>query len=156
LPAEAGLDRRWTPQRDDYREHVREVFAMSAATRLIGASLGRIEPGAVEVELPCHPAVMQQQGFVHGGVLGIIADAAAALSALSVAPAGTVGVTVEYKINLLEAAFGEKVVARGRLLRPGDAVSVAAADVYAIGTDGAEWLVATALVTLAGITRRRR
>lgn len=146
----------WQPKREDFREHVQEVFAASAATRLIGASLGRIAPGHVEVILPCSDQITQQHGFVHGGVLGMIADAAAALSALTVAAPGTIGVTVEYKINLLEAAFGELIIARGRLIRPGQAVSIAAADLYSVSASGREQMVATSLFTLAGRTRRRR
>jgi len=140
----------------DYLAHVHAVFEASAATTLLGCTLGRMEPGYVEVELPCRKEVTQQHGFVHGGILGVIADAAAALAALTVAPQGTIGVTVEYKINLLEAACGEKIVARGRLIRPGHLVTIAGADLYAITHTGREYLVATALVTLAGTQRRRR
>jgi uncharacterized protein (TIGR00369 family) len=146
----------WSPAREDYRAHVQAVFEASAATTLLGCVLGRIEPGYVEVELPCRKEVTQQHGFVHGGILGVIADAAAALAALTVAPAGTIGMTVEYKINLLEAACGEKIIARGRLIRQGHLVTIAGADLFAIAHTGREHFVATALVTLAGTQRRRR
>jgi uncharacterized protein (TIGR00369 family) len=146
----------WSPAREDYRAHVQAVFERSAATGLLGCALGRIEPGYAEVELPCRKEVTQQHGFVHGGVLGVIADTAAALAALTVAPAGSTGMTVEYKINLLEAAWGEKIIARGRLIRPGHLVTIAGADLYAITRTGQEHFVATALVTLAWTQRRRR
>jgi uncharacterized protein (TIGR00369 family) len=145
----------WQPARDDFQAHVRSVFEESAAMRLLGCALGRVEPGYAEVELPCRKEVTQQHGFVHGGILGVIADAAAALAALTVAPPGTFGLTVEYKINLLEPALGDKIIARGRLIREGNLVTIAGADLYAITHTNQEYLVATALVTLAGARRRR-
>ena len=142
------------PARPDFRDHVREVFQATAAMQLIGATLGRIEPGLVELELVRRDAVTQQHGYVHGGILGLLADGAAALAALTVAPAKTIGLTVEYKINLLEPADGERILARGRLVRSGHAVSVAACDVYALDPGAPERLVATATVTLVGAGRR--
>jgi uncharacterized protein (TIGR00369 family) len=146
----------WEPQYPEFREYIREVFEASAATRMVGAQLGRIEPGYVEVVMPCRPDLTQQYGFVHGGILGLLADAAAALAALTMAPRGAVGLTMEYKINLLGPAFGDRIVAHGRAIRPGRIVSVAAADLYAVSATGREQRVATALASFAGGTRRGR
>lgn len=139
----------WEPRTDRWEQVVRDVFAQQAALELVGAELGAVEPGMVEVILQRTPKVTQQHGTVHGGIIGMLADTAAALAALTVAPAGMIGVTVEYKLNLLAAATGDQVVARGRLVRAGRPLSVAACDVFAV-SDGVELLVATALVTLAG------
>jgi uncharacterized protein (TIGR00369 family) len=139
----------WEPRTDNWEQVVRDVFAQQAALELVGAELGAVEPGMVEVILQRTAKVTQQHGTVHGGIIGMLADTAAALAALTVAPAGMIGVTVEYKLNLLAAATGDQIVARGRLVRAGRPLSVAACDVYAVA-DGIELLVATALVTLAG------
>ncbi|MGD0454212.1 MAG: PaaI family thioesterase [Solirubrobacteraceae bacterium] len=145
----------WEPQTEDWEQVVRNVFAQQGALALIGAELGSVELGMVEVTLPRTPKVTQQYGTVHGGIVGMLADTAAALAALTVAPAGMVGVTAEYKLNLLAPATGELILARGRVIRPGRPLTVAACDVYAV-TAGAEQLVATALVTLAGSRGRAR
>lgn len=140
---------RWATRTDDWEQVVRGIFAEQRALALIGAELGRVEPGLVEVELPARPEVTQQHGTVHGGLIGLLADTAGALAALTVAPPDVIGMTVEYKLNLLAPAYGERVVAQGRLLRPGRPLSVSACDVYAID-DGVSTLCATALLTLAG------
>lgn len=140
----------WKPRNEHWESAVREVFAAQGALELIGAELGELAPGLIEVVLPCTPRVAQQHGAVHGGMIGLIADTAGALAGFSVAPAGMVGVTVEYKLSLLAPARGERLVARGHLLRAGNPISVSACDVYGVAEDGSETLVATALLTLAG------
>lgn len=146
----------WEPRVADYEDVVREAFAQQGAMRHIGASVERVEPGFVELMLPFREAITQQHGTVHGGVIGMLADTAAALAALSVADRVTVGLTVEYKLNLLAPAVGDVVIARGSLIRPGRPLSVAAADVYTVW-EQRENLVATALGTFAaGRSRRPR
>jgi uncharacterized protein (TIGR00369 family) len=97
---------------------------------LIGASLTRIAPGEVDIALPYRDDLTQQKGYVHGGILGMIADTAAGYSAFSLMPAGCSLVTVEYKINILAPARGS-LVARGRVVRPGRTLTIARAEVYA-------------------------
>jgi len=72
----------------------------------LGAELGDVSPGAVEILLRPRPAVSQQHGFVHAGALSAIADTAAGYAALSVMPAGSGVLTTEFKINLLAPAGG--------------------------------------------------
>jgi acyl-coenzyme A thioesterase PaaI-like protein len=52
-----------------------------------------------------------------------------------------------YTIKLIAPAVGDKIVARGRVVRSGRTLSVAAADVYAV-REGKETLCATALATI--------
>ena len=96
---------------------------------LIGARLGAVEPGRVEIELPFRDELTQQKGFVHGGILGMIADSACGYAAFSLMPAGCSLVTVEYKINILAPARGP-LVARGEVVKPGRTLTVARAEVY--------------------------
>jgi uncharacterized protein (TIGR00369 family) len=139
----------WEPLTENYEERIAEVFSRQGAMALIGASLARVEPGFTELHLPCRDEVGQHHGMVHGGVVAMLADTAAALAALSVAAEGAIGMTVEFKINLLAPATGDKLIARGHLIRSGRPLSVAAADIYAASGDD-EFLVATALGTFAG------
>src|SRR5919206_4700808 len=92
------------PADPEFASRVRESFARQRAMALIGASLGRVEPGAVEIELPFRADLTQQKGFVHGGIVGMIADTACGYAAFSMMPAGCSLVTVEYKINILAPA----------------------------------------------------
>ena len=97
---------------------------------LIGASLTSVEPGRVEIALPWRDDLTQQKGYVHGGIIGMIADSACGYSAYTLMPASASLVTVEYKINILAPARGA-LVARGEVIRPGRTLTVTRGEVYA-------------------------
>jgi uncharacterized protein (TIGR00369 family) len=118
-----------TPADPEFAARIRDSFARQKAMALIGARLAAVEPGRVEVELPFRDDLTQQKGFVHGGILGMIADSACGYAAFSLMPAGCSLVTVEYKINILAPARGA-VVARGEVVKPGRTLTVARAEVY--------------------------
>ncbi len=108
---------------------------------LIHATLPVVEHGQTEIHLPHWSGVEQQHGFVHGGVVGMIADSAAGYAAMSMVPASASVLTVEYKMNLLAPADGEKLIARGKVVRPGRTLIVTQAEVFAV-KDGEEKLCA--------------
>ena len=110
--------------------YIRESFARQKAMALIGASLTRVEAGRVEIALPYRDDITQQKGYVHGGIIGMIADTACGYSAYSLMPASASLVTVEYKINILAPARGA-LVARGEVVKAGRTLTVARAEVYA-------------------------
>ena len=97
---------------------------------LIGASLTNVAPGAVEVALPFRDDLTQQKGFVHGGIIGMIADTACGYAAYSLMPADCSLVTVEYKMNILTPATAS-LAARGEVVKAGRTLTVARAEVYA-------------------------
>ena len=111
-------------------EHVRDSFARQKAMTLIGATLSALEPGSSEISLPYRAELTQQKGFVHGGIIGMIADSAAGYAAYSLMPPSASLVTVEYKMNILAPARGA-LVARGRVIKSGRTLTVARAEVYA-------------------------
>ena len=124
-----------------FAERVRASFERQNAMSLIRASLPVIEHGRTEIHLPHWPGVEQQHGFVHGGVVGMIADSAAGYAAMSmVSPSASV-LTVEYKMNLVAPADGEQLIARGKVVRPGRTLIVTQAEVFAL-KDGRETLCA--------------
>lgn len=133
----------------DFAARVRDSFARQKAMALIGASISRVGPGEVEIALPWRDDLTQQKGFVHGGILGMIADTACGYAAFSLMPAGGSLVTVEYKMNILKPGRGA-LVAKGRVIRPGRTLTVAQAEVYA--EDGGH--VATMLQTLMALPDR--
>ena len=111
-------------------QHVRDSFARQKAMSLIGASLAAVEAGVSEIRLPYRADLTQQKGFVHGGIIGMIADSAAGYAAYSLMPASASLVTVEYKMNILAPARGA-LVARGKVIKSGRTLTVARAEVYA-------------------------
>jgi uncharacterized protein (TIGR00369 family) len=137
----------WKPRNADYAAVVRDSFARQPAMATLGATLDGVAPGAVDIGLPFAPALCQQNGFLHAGVIAAIADSANGYAAYSLAPAGTDVLAVEFKINLMAPAQGERFEARGRVLRPGRTLTVCIAEVVAF-EGGAESVVATMLSTL--------
>ena len=99
------------------------------------------------------PAISQQHGFVHGGAVSAIADSAAGYAALSLMPADTGVLTTEFKINLLAPARGERILARGRVLKTGRTLTLAQAEVFA-KTGGQEKLIAFLTATLMTVKGR--
>ena len=122
--------------------------------RHLGAQLLRVEPGLCEVALPYSERVTQQQGSFHGGALGALADIAGGYAALTVAPEGMEVVTVEYKINFLAARQGGALRAVGRVVRAGQRVIVATADVVHRADDGRETVCALMQQTLAPVAQQ--
>jgi uncharacterized protein (TIGR00369 family) len=111
-------------------EHVRSSFARQQAMTLIGASLARVERGATEIALPYRADLTQQKGYIHGGIIGMIADSACGYAAYSLMPASASLVTVEYKMNILSPARGS-LLAKGTVVKAGRTLTVARAEVYA-------------------------
>ena len=132
---------------DDTRTRIRDSFAKQSAMALIHAEIPVIEEGRAEIEIPHWDGVLQQHGFVHGGVVGMIADSAAGYAAMTIVPEGTSVLTVEYKINMVAPANGDKIVARGSVLRAGRTLILTKADVYAV-KDGTETLCAVMQQTI--------
>jgi uncharacterized protein (TIGR00369 family) len=138
----------WEARNPDFEDVVRSAFQQQSAMALIGAVLEEVEPGVVTIGLKVHHGIMSHvPPIVHGGTIGMIADSAMGFAALTLAPPGGSGVTVEYKLNLLSPAIGEKLVARGVVLKPGSKITVAEADIFVI-KDGVRKLVAKSQGTL--------
>ena len=131
----------------DFVRDIRESFARQGLNATLGASLTMVEPGQVHIEIHFSPHLTQQNGYLHAGVVASIADNACGYAALSLLPAGSDVLAVEFKINLLAPARAPRFEARARVIRPGRTLSVVQADVYGID-QGLAGLVATMLQTV--------
>ena len=118
------------PADPHFASRIRESFNRQKAMTLIGATLDSVAAGAVEITLPFRDDLTQQKGYIHGGIIGMIADSAAGYAAYSLMPAGCSLVTVEYKVNILAPATSA-LSARGEVVKPGRTLTVARAEVYA-------------------------
>jgi uncharacterized protein (TIGR00369 family) len=118
------------PADPHFASRIRDSFNRQKAMTLIGATLGSVAPGAVEITLRFRDDLTQQKGYIHGGIIGMIADSAAGYAAYSLMPADCSLVTVEYKMNILAPATSA-LTARGEVVKPGRTLTVARAEVYA-------------------------
>jgi len=134
-------------------ERIGTSFAKQGLMATLGASLGTVTPGRVEIVLTPGPAVSQQHGFVHAGAVSAIADSAAGYAALSLMPPGRGVLTTEFKINLVAPAAGERIIARGEVVKAGRTLTLAQAKVFA-EAGGQEKLVALLTATLMAIEGR--
>jgi uncharacterized protein (TIGR00369 family) len=136
----------------DFEARVRASFARQGAMKLIGAQLTRVEPGLATIELPHRTDLTQQHGFFHAGMTSAIADSAAGYAAFSLFPAASSVLTVEFKINLIAPADGERLVATGRVKKPGRTLTICEFEVVARkgGKDTVCALGLETLICLAG------
>ena len=136
-------------------QRVRDNFSQQQFMKTLSASLVSVKPGAVEISVPFRADFTQQNGFLHAGVITSVLDSACGYAALSVAPEGADVLSVEFKVNLLSPAVGERFVARAQVKRSGRQITVCAADAFAI-KEGEEKLVATMLATIMTMARHAR
>jgi uncharacterized protein (TIGR00369 family) len=138
---------RFTPVDADFERRVRDNFARQAFMGTLGASLRSVEPGEVVIELAPHPGLTQQHGYVHAGVVTSIVDSACGYAALTLMPAESEVLSVEFKVNLLAPAVGSRLVARGRVVRAGRTLTVCQGNAFAETPEG-ERHVATMQATM--------
>jgi uncharacterized protein (TIGR00369 family) len=145
--------RTYAPRDANFETRVRNSFERQKFMATIGARLTRVEPGKVDIELQARDDLVQQHGFLHAGVLASAADSACGYAALSLMPAGAAVLSVEFKINMLAPAAGDRIVARGSVIRAGRTVTVCWGEVAAFN-GGDEKLVATMVATMMTVHDR--
>jgi uncharacterized protein (TIGR00369 family) len=142
-----------TPPDPAYESRVRASFHAQPAMATIGARLTRVAPGEVDVELPFRADLTQQHGFLHAGIVATVLDSACGYAAFTLMPADAGVLSIEFKVNLLAPAQGERILVRGRVVRAGRTISVCQGDAFAV-RDGQERHVATMTATMMAVIGR--
>jgi uncharacterized protein (TIGR00369 family) len=138
------------PADTGFEARVRESFSRMGLMAAIGARLTRVAPGEVDIDLPVRDDLTQQHGYVAAGIVTAIVDTACGYAAMSLMPAGSTVLTVEYKVNFLSPARGERLLAQARVVKRGRTLTVCAGDVYAMDDDKRH-TVATMLGTMVAV-----
>ena len=131
-----------------FAEEIRQSFSKQTIMGLIGAELSRVDPGVIEVSLPYRADLAQQHGYLHAGIVTTIADSACGYAAYSLMPPNSEVLSVEFKVNLLRPAKGEKFLAVAEVVKAGKTLTVVRADVFGVDEEGKRELVATMLGTM--------
>lgn len=137
----------------DFERRVRDSFARQQFMALLGASLVRVAAGEVDIELPFADRLKQQHGFIHAGAVASILDSACGYAASTLMDANAAVLSVEFKVNLLEPAVGDHLVAGGRVIRAGRTITVCRAEAVTHGDDG-ETLAALMTATIMTVRGR--
>ena len=141
------------PRNPQYLPRVHESFARQQAMHTLGARLENVAPGAVDIGLDWAAALTQQHGFLHAGMVSTALDSACGYAGLTLMPTDAAVLTIEFKINLLAPAKGQRFRMEGRVIKPGRTITVSEGKAFAID-QGKEKLIATMGCTLMCVQNR--
>lgn len=137
----------------NYEPEARASFAAQAMMSELGVEIDDVGPGTVSLSMPFNPRFTQQHGFLHGGVSASVLDTACGFAALTLMPADTGVLTVEYKVSMLSPAKGERFRFHGKVTKPGRTLIFTEGQAYAI-TGGTEKLISTLTATMMCVANR--
>ncbi|WP_407116535.1 PaaI family thioesterase [Bradyrhizobium sp. LMG 9283] len=141
------------PKNPGYRAASIAMFDGQPAMRTLGIVIVRLAPGEVELAMLHAPALTQQNGFIHAGIIMAGLDNACGVAAFSLMPPEADILTVEFKTTLLAPARGERFVFKAEVVKPGRTLTFCEAKAYA-EHDGKVSLIATMTATLMAMLPR--
>jgi uncharacterized protein (TIGR00369 family) len=142
-----GGDVTFIPCDSDWETRIRDSFGRQFFMAELKAHICRAEPGRVELSVAFREALTQQHGYFHAGVLASIADSAGGYAGYSLFPKNSSVLTVEFKLNLLRPAQGDRLRAIGQVVKLGRTLSFC--DLSVLADDaGSEILCASGQQTL--------
>jgi len=121
----------FTPAFAGFADRVRASFARQGAMAHIGAMLAGVGPGYCAIAVVPRPEISQQHGYVHAGIVGALVDTAGGYAGYTLFPEESSVLTVEFKLNLLAPAQGERLVAEGFVVKPGRTLAITRGEVHA-------------------------
>jgi uncharacterized protein (TIGR00369 family) len=110
---------------------IRDSIARQTLLTTLGVTIAELASGRVILDLPYRADLCQQNGYVHAGAITALADSACGYAAASLMPADRDVLTVEFKVNLLSPARGERFRATAEVVRAGRTLTVCSAEVVA-------------------------
>ena len=131
---------------DPVETAVRESFSRQSFMTTLGADLAEVGKGKVRIRFGRADGLLQQHGYLHAGVSTAIVDSACGYAALSLAPAGSDVLTIEFKVNFLRPASGNAFEAVGEVIKPGRTIMVCEGKVWEHGSSPR--LIATMTATM--------
>jgi uncharacterized protein (TIGR00369 family) len=137
-----------TPPNPNFIEVTKKFLMAMPIAQHLGFDITDVAPGRFEITQPFRRELSFREETFQAEPIGTLADMAAACAGATMLPDGWAASTIDYTVKLLTPAVGEKLVARGRVLRSGRTLSVAAADVFCV-RNGNETLCAAALTTIS-------
>lgn len=137
----------------NYESRVRNSFFKQRVMETIGAKLLRVEPGEVHIEFLFSKSLTQQHDYIHAGIITTVVDSACGFAAYTLMPADSEVLTVEYKVNFMSPAKGDRFKGIGRVIKPGRNITVCTGDIIAFDKEK-EKTVATMLATMIAVGKQ--
>ncbi len=129
------------------------IFNAQGAMKLLGARLTEIDEGVAEFELDFRPELSQQNGFFHAGIVSTLVDTAGGCAGNTLMAAGSGVLTVEFKLNLMAPGDGERLRARGEVIKAGRTLTITQGKVWVM-KGGKETLCALMQQTLIAMPQK--
>lgn len=136
----------------DFEQDIREKLERQGFMKFMGFNVTKIEAGSIEGELLLEEQHRQHMGYAHGGVIATLSDVVAGFAAVSLVPKGYSVVTAELKVSYFHPGVGEKLLAKGYVVKPGRKLNFCEAEIYVLKENNAPLLIAKASTTMATIT----
>ena len=142
--------RPFIPIDPNYEARVRSSFEKQNVMKTVGAVLTKVTPGEVVIEWSYDASLAQQHGYLHAGIVTTVVDSACGYAAYTLMAQDSEVLTIEYKVNFMAPARGERFKGIGKVVRSGRTITVCSGDVVAI-EGGKENVVATMLATMISV-----
>ena len=108
----------------NWQDRVRDIFARQPINTAFGMEIEELTPGVCALAMNYRPDLAQQHGFFHAGVVSTLADNAGGFAAASLMAAGADVVAVEFKVNFVAPAKGQRMRARAEVIKSGRTLTI--------------------------------
>lgn len=136
----------------DFEIDIRTKLERQEFMKLMGFQVTKIEAGRIEGELNLEQKHKQHKGFAHGGVIATLADIVAGFAAVSLVPKDFHVVTAELKVSYFHPGVGDKLLAKGYVIKQGRKLNFCESEVFVVKGDAEPLLIAKATTTMATIS----
>lgn len=141
-----------SPLDPDFEQRIRTSFARQGLINTLNGKIAFISPGELHIEALFDERFTQQDGFLHAGIVTTLMDSACGYAAYTLMPADSRVLSVEFKVNFLNPARGERFRAEGRVAKSGRTISVCEGKLFAL-QNGQGKLVAMMQATMICIRK---
>ena len=142
---------KFTAAEPDFVEMVKEKISGNHFSNFINLAIQNIEAGLINAEIEINENLKQQMGFVHGGVTATVADVVMGFAAYSLLKRGFGVVTSDLRISYLNPGVGDKLYAKGWVIKAGSRMHFCEAELWTIDAEGKQTQVAKASATMVVI-----
>ena len=122
--------------------------------KFCGFQVLRIEQGLFESSVVIGENHKTQDDFIHAGLIATMSDHTAGYAAYTLVPGNIRILTIEFKINFLKPAYGNKLRCKSEILNAGKQIIVAQSSVFDI-RDTHEKMVSKSTITLMAVNAEK-